>query len=155
MGKSRTDLPSRNSPHAFRGPTTWPCSHRGRPDPSWPKQRDRCFVTAVLSEQSNRFAVTSVFIFVTLPPSVWSAHSNSNTYAPRSNLRRLSNAAQLGHNGRAPCSGGPADKPAERCARGPVATSNPDKASESSDRRCLAHDQGRHSPEAAGGTKLY
>ncbi|CAL2266700.1 unnamed protein product [Prunus armeniaca] len=32
-------------PHAFRGPTTRPSSHRGRTGPSWPKQRDRCYVT--------------------------------------------------------------------------------------------------------------
>ncbi|CAL8175396.1 unnamed protein product [Prunus armeniaca] len=172
MGKSRTDLPSRNivrptlcfgriigakQPHAFRGPATWPSSHRGRPDPSRPKQRDRCFVTAIQLEQSDRFTITGVVISVRLPPSVWLGHSNSNTYAPRSNLRRLSNAARLGLNGRAPCLSGPADKAAERCATGPAATSNPAEVapSGSSDRRCSAHDQGGLSLEAAGGTRLY
>ncbi|CAL8089410.1 unnamed protein product [Prunus armeniaca] len=128
MGKSWTYLPSRNSvrptpcfgrvtratqPHAFRGPTTWPNSHRGRPDPSWPKQHDRCFVTTIQSEQSDRFIITGVVISVRFPPSVRFGHSNSNTYAPRSNLRCLSNAARLGRNGRAPSSSGPADKVAE------------------------------------------
>ncbi|CAL2277912.1 unnamed protein product [Prunus armeniaca] len=157
MRKSRTDLPSRNSvrptpcfgriigakqPHAFRCPATWPSSHRGRPDPSWPKQHDRCFVTAIQSEQFDPFTITGVVISVRLPPSVWFGHSNSNTYEPQSNLRRLSNVARLSHNGRAPCSSGPADKAAERCATGPAATSNPVEVapSGSSDRRCPAHD---------------
>ncbi|CAL2239698.1 unnamed protein product [Prunus armeniaca] len=144
-------------PHAFRGPTTRPSSHCGSPDPSWPKQRDRCLVTTVQSEQSDRFTITGVAISARLSPSVRFGHSNNNTYAPRSNLRRLSNAARLGRNGQAPCSSGPTDRAIERCATGPAATSNPAGVvpSGSSDRRCPAHDQGQLSPGAARGTKLY
>ncbi|CAL2240314.1 unnamed protein product [Prunus armeniaca] len=125
MGKSQTDLPSRNNvrptpcfgritgakqPHAFHGPATWPSSHRGRPDPSWPKQRDHYFVIAVRSEQSDCFTITCVVIAVWLPPSVRFGHSNNNTYAPWSNLRRLSSAAQLGRNGLTPHPSGPVER---------------------------------------------
>ncbi|CAL2270925.1 unnamed protein product [Prunus armeniaca] len=96
MGKSWTNLPSRNGirptpcfgrvtgakqPHTFRSPATWPRSHCG--------QRDRYLVTAIRSEQFDRFIITCVVIAV-------------STYAPRSNLRRLSSTAQLGRNGRTP-----------------------------------------------------
>ncbi|CAL8118245.1 unnamed protein product [Prunus armeniaca] len=110
-----------------------------------------------VSEQSDRFTITGVAISARLSPSVRFGHSNNNTYAPRSNLRRLSNAARLGRNGQAPCSSGPTDRAIERCATGPAATSNPAGVvpSGSSDRRCPAHDQGQLSPGAARGTKLY
>ncbi|CAL8169237.1 unnamed protein product [Prunus armeniaca] len=76
-------------------------------------QTNRCFVIAVRSEQSDRFTITGVVISVGLPPSVRFSHSNSNAYAPQSNLRRLSSAARLGPNGRTPRSSGPADKAVE------------------------------------------
>ncbi|CAL9001590.1 unnamed protein product [Prunus brigantina] len=94
----------------------------------------------------------SIVVSVRIPPSVRFSHSNSNTYAPRSNLRRLSNAARLGCNGRAPCSSGPADKATKRCTTGPAATSNPAGVAPSGslDRRGPAHNQGQLSQEAAG-----
>ncbi|CAL9024990.1 unnamed protein product [Prunus brigantina] len=49
-------------PHAFCGPTRRPSSHLGRPDPSWPKQRACCFLTAIRSEQSDRFTITGAVI---------------------------------------------------------------------------------------------
>ncbi|CAL8163140.1 unnamed protein product [Prunus armeniaca] len=154
---SRTDLPSRNGvrptpcfgrvteakqPHTFRGPATWPSSHCGCPDPSRPKQRD-CFT------------ITYVVIAVRLPSSVRFDHSNSDTYVPWPNRRRLPNAARFGRNSRASCSSGSTDKASGRCATGPVATSNPAGVtpSGSSDRRHPAHDQGR--PGAPSYTELY
>ncbi|CAL2240745.1 unnamed protein product [Prunus armeniaca] len=58
----------------------WPNSHCGLPDLSWPKQLDRCFVTAIRSEQSDRFTITYVVIVVRLPSSGRFSRSNNNTY---------------------------------------------------------------------------
>ncbi|CAL9025670.1 unnamed protein product [Prunus brigantina] len=117
MGKSRTDLPSRsgvrpnpcscriigaNQPHVFRGSANLPSSHLRRPDPSWPKQRGRCFVTVVQSEQSDRFTITGVVIFARLAPSLRFGRSDDSTQAPWSNPWSLSSAARLRHNSRTP-----------------------------------------------------
>ncbi|CAL2259845.1 unnamed protein product [Prunus armeniaca] len=129
----------------------------GRLDPSRPKQLDRCFVTAIRSEQSDRFTITYVVIAVRLPSSLLFGRFNYNPYKPRSNLRRISGTTQLSCNGRTPRSSGPAGKAAERGATSSTASRSPARStpSGSSDRRRLEHYQGRLSPETAEGTELY
>ncbi|CAL9000160.1 unnamed protein product [Prunus brigantina] len=99
--------------HAFCSPASRPSSHLGRPDLSWPKQRARCFITAIRSEQSDRFTITDVVIFARLSPSLRSGHSDGSTHASWLNPWRLSSAARLDRNGRTPRSSGPTDKAAE------------------------------------------
>ncbi|CAL9024530.1 unnamed protein product [Prunus brigantina] len=170
MGKSRTDLPSRNGvqptpcsgriirakqPHASRSPANRPSSHLGRPDPSWPKQRDRFFVTVVRSEQSDRFTITGVVISARLSPSLWFGHSDGSTHAPWSNPWRLSSASRLDRNGRTPRSSGPADKAVERGATSSAIGCGPARSAPSGApiRRRPANDRGRPGSEAPGSAK--
>ncbi|CAL2247119.1 unnamed protein product [Prunus armeniaca] len=175
MGKSRTDLPGRDDvrpipcfgrvtgakqPRTVRGPTTRPSPHRGRPDPSRPKQLDRYFVTAIRSEQSGRFTITYVVIAVRLPSSVRFGHSNYEPYKPRSNLWRISSTSQLGRNGRTSRSSGPAGKAAERGAISPMASRGPARGTPQGlrfedVRRMIEDGLAQRRPEAPRYTKPY
>ncbi|CAL2265455.1 unnamed protein product [Prunus armeniaca] len=172
MGKSRTDLPGRDDvpptpcfgrvtrakqPRTVRGPTTRPSPHCGRLDPSRPKQLDRYFVTAIRSEQPDRFTITYVVVAVRLPSSVRFGHSNYESYEPWSNQRHISGTAQLGRNGRTPRSSGPAGKAAERGATSPTANHGPARGTPSGApiRRRPVNDRGWPSSEAPGSAKVY
>ncbi|CAL8993074.1 unnamed protein product, partial [Prunus brigantina] len=131
-------------------------SHLGRPDPSWPEQRARCFITIIRSGQSDRFTITGVVISARLSPSLRIGHSDGNTHAPWSNPWRLSSAARLDRNGRTLGSSGPTDKAAERGATSSTAGCGPTRSAPSRApfRRHPANDRRRPGSEAPVSAKV-